>query len=129
MNNEDIRIAIETRLQNDWAFPSIPVAYENASFDPPDEGHWVRLTVQPATHAYKGLNNCRELRGFIGIQIFSPLRTGTELQEQIKDSILAMFAISYNELQFYDSTVSLIGEQEGWYQCNIFIGYRAKSSI
>ena len=129
MNNKDIRTAVETRLQNDWPYPAIPIAYENASFDPPDENHWIRVTVQPFTHAYKGLNDCKEIRGLIGIQIFSPLRTGTELQEQIKDSILAIFDTSYNELQFYDSSVSLIGEQEGWYQCNIFIGYRAKSSI
>lgn len=129
MNNEDIRIAVETRLQNDWPYPAIPIAYENAQFDPPDESHWIRVTVQPFTHAYKGLNDCKELRGLIGIQIFSPLRTGTGLQEQIKDSILAIFDTSYNELQFYDSSVSLVGEQEGWYQCNIFIGYRAKSSI
>jgi hypothetical protein len=124
MNQTDIRQVIEARLINNWSDNN--VAFENVPYTPPDEQHWVRLSVQFLVNNYNGLGECREIIGIVGVQIFSPIRQGTYRQEQLTDEATALYQGSHNGIAYQDINEASAGEVEGWYQSNVLINFTAR---
>lgn len=126
MTHEEIRKAIEARFINNWS--STQVAFENVPFIPPDEQHWARLSVQVLYNAYNGLGECREVIGMVGVQIYSPMRQGTLRQEQFSDEAIQIFRGSHDGVTYQDANVTVAGEVEGWYQCNVLVNFTARGN-
>ena len=122
------RLSIETKFLADWAVaqPTIPVAVENMPFSPPEEAHWIRLSIQPLNNLHNGLNECRELIGMVAVQVYSPVRQGTATQDELVDSAQAILTGAHNDIAYEDADIAPLGEVEGWYQCNIFVGFTTK---
>ena len=124
MTLTQIRQVIEQRLSVYWPYSF--VAYENVPFTPPDEQLWIRLSVQILSRDYNGLGECIEIIGMVSVQILSPLRTGAGNQESAIDELLAIYKGDHSGIAYQDAQVNTIGETEGWYMSNLFIGFKSR---
>ena len=90
----DVRAAIEGRIATEMALsPSYPVAYQNVSFNPPNNAPFVRVrvsfgdnnyaTLQPATNGFNRQN------GVLFVDVYTPLGVGPganfTIAERLKD--------------------------------------------
>lgn len=69
--------------------PALPIAYENAKFDPPTDGKWAAMFIIPAAldPATLGDAGQDEYLGVLQIDLNVPLRSGTGVLKQWADRL------------------------------------------
>lgn len=98
MSYDNQRTVIETRFIAQFVpqFTTIPVEYgSNADFDEPDNGIWVRLTINngDSGQANLGINNVTErYLGFVQCDIIVPKASGEKLQNELEQAIGRIYA-------------------------------------
>ncbi|MBX9754536.1 MAG: DUF4128 domain-containing protein [Pseudomonadaceae bacterium] len=95
MSTTIVRSALEGRLKV-WAaarVPALPVAWQNAPFDPPaDGGVYLRAFTMPATTDSEDLAGVmRAYTGVFQISIVAAAGSGTTLSNAIADELAALF--------------------------------------
>lgn len=135
----DARIAIETRLYDNWQSPPgtlrTPIRYwtSGAPFEIPDATPWIALSVQresgrqasfgvaPQLHRYEGL---------IIVQVFVPERTGSQDMDtylDLLDPIWRCAQFSYGDsglITCRTPEAEPVGTADGWFQKNLKVAYR-----
>lgn len=129
MSFETTRAAITARFKSAWITASLPVAYENQPA-PNIDGPWGRFTViQGDTDPMQIGGSSTRGTGFIFLQVFLPLNTGTKKATDCADAFAAIF----DRASFRSGTTHVaclttgmadVGERAGWTQKNIRVQFR-----
>lgn len=109
---------------------TVPVAYPNRQFTPPDNGEWVRLAIVEGDSALAGLGgagaNLYRNNGVVVAQIFVPVAIGDGLAYEIADDIAAIFRSKLvSGVRFRTPATAPVGPDGPWYQRNVTIPFRA----
>ena len=136
---EDERIAIETRLADNWeSAPGTlrtPIRYwsSGALFEIPDEAPWIALQDEPDLGRQVSLGDGVQLHrydGLITIQVFTPERTGPVAADQyveLLDPIWRRAEFSHGEsglIRCRTPWAVRVGVLDGWYQVNLKVRYQ-----
>ena len=129
MSFADERASIEGRFNTAWG-NTTPIAWDNASFTPPDTA-WVRLAIRNGasiTEAIGGAGAGDVLNQYLGriwIQIFVPDNTGTGEARTLADTAAAIFnQVTFDNIRCMAPEVAIVGNTDVWYQVNVSIPYR-----
>lgn len=123
--------AIRTRFSGFWVGQP-PVQMPSQKFTPPDNGPWMRLTIQDAGARWASMgapgNNIARNVGQVTIQIFVESGEGEGEALGIADQALAVFR-SWNDtatgLRFeVPPYARQVGTEGKWYQINVVAPYR-----
>jgi hypothetical protein len=138
MSFADDANAIRSRFATEWPplRPTVPVAYDNAAFDPAadardadgDPAPWVRLTIIPGDGFQASLGTPRVWRstGLVTVQVFVPLGQGDGLARELADDVAGLFrGVSLSGLIFRAPSLTRIGADGAWYQINVATPYQA----
>ena len=122
MSFADERTEIENRLQDNWI--DTPVAWDNITFNQPNNSSWIRLNILNGSTEYRAINYAKRYNGIINVQIFVPIKTGSSFARDYADTIVSLF-----ESQTFDSvvcdvsSVTIVGSDAKWYQINVDTPY------
>lgn len=106
------------------AFPTsspIPVALPNQEFEKPSNLSFIRLDIKHSTGGAASISTTHFRRnGFITIQIFTIIETGSYLNDELSQIALNAFdGKDINGIWFKESTVREIGSEGIYYQQNV----------
>ena len=109
---------------------TVPVAYANRQFTPPDNAEWVRLNIVEGESVLAGLGgtgaNLYRNSGLVVAQIFVPVAVGDGLAYEIADDIAAIFRGKLVAgVHFRAPATAPAGPNGAWYQRNVNIPFRA----
>lgn len=128
MGFEAERVAIETRLQTQWATTAI--AYENVPYNPTEGTSYVELSIIDGPSEQislgDGLAALHRSYGTISIGVFVPLHTGTVTAKTYADSIALIFrnwVDTTSGVHCRSPSIYKIGEDSGWWRMNILIPF------
>lgn len=109
MNFADMRRILETEMQNQWSFS--PIVWENAPSNI-ENVPWVRFAIRPATGSTGSLGSKMSInKGFLAIQVFIPIDSGTRMLYEFLDHISDIFENKrYSEVFLYGVSVETIGD-------------------
>jgi hypothetical protein len=109
MNFSELRQVLETEMSTQWIHS--PVVWENAPSDITDVP-WVRFSVRPASGETGSLGSKMNInKGFLAIQVFIPLNSGTGKLYEFLDHISDIFENKrYSEVFLYGVSVETIGD-------------------
>lgn len=96
-------------------------ALANKKFVKPSNLSWVRLDIKHATGGNAAIGNkLFERKGFLYIQVFTIIETGTLLNDQICDAALNTFeGKDIQGIWFRNSTIREVGPEDKYYQSNV----------
>lgn len=120
---ENIRQLVETRMAT---FTSLPIAYDNVSFDSSLHDEWCRLTIQDGDAFNAGIGNGCEIRrtGLVVIQLFTSQWSGVKSARSYADELDALFSnVHDGSLQFFATSVNRVGHFDDVYQVNVTIPF------
>jgi len=116
------RASIEGRLSDNWV--TTPIAYDNVSFDAPDNSAWVRLGIINGASKYRALEGKKRHAGVIIIQLFAPKNQGSNLLRGYADTIAAIFeGVNFDTVTCRNASLLNVGISQEWYQMNLSIPY------
>ena len=116
------RTIIEERLADFWL--DTPVSYGNIAFKEPNNKPWIRLNIINGATVYRAINYAKRYNGIINVQIFVPVKTGTNLQREYADVVVSMFESARFESVVCDTaSVTTVGADAKWHQVNVDIPY------
>jgi hypothetical protein len=122
MSFENERLTIENRFKEYWT--DTPVAWENVSFDMPNNSGWTRLTVLNGSSGYRAINNLKRHSGLIVVQIFVPRDTGTSTIRKYADTVTSIFdGRKFSDVVCDVASIETIGTDDIWHQMNVTIPY------
>lgn len=99
MSNAIVRRAFESRLATFAATRNLPVAWENAKFDPPATAY-LRAFMLPAPTLSSTLDRRhREYAGIFQVSVIVPLLGGVGPAQAIVDGVCAAFPVSEPMMQ------------------------------
>ena len=122
MSFADERIEIQNRMELFWM--QTPISWENIAFNEPNNKPWVRLTIFNGTTEYRALQYKKRYNGIINVQIFCPIKSGTDLARQYADSICSIFdSVVFESVSCDVASVTIVGADAKWYQINVDTPY------
>ena len=121
-----IHAALNARLDT----LSLPTAWENKSFDPPEGELWIRETFMPAEKraSAMGTSSQNRNRGIYQVDVFRPLGEGSGEAEEAVETIENLFkrGTVIGSGITIESASRLAGRKsEPWYMVPVIIRYRA----
>lgn len=132
MTFNEIREEIE-KLLAFW--PGCPVAFDGLPVPPlvqaaqQNKEPWVRLTIQPGATVSRCKGSTPEVRrtGLIQVQVFTKPDAGSREAYTICDELTPLLQHKIiDKLETLALSVSRTGEQDGYYQLNASVPYRAE---
>ena len=134
----DARIAIETRLADNWQSPPgtlrTPIRYwtSGAPFEIPENTPWIALSVQAESGRQASFGRPPQLHrydGLIIVQVFVPERGGSQDMDTYLDLLDPIWL--YAQFSYGDSglitcrtpDVAPVGTADGWFQKNLRVAY------
>jgi len=133
---DDERKAIESRFATAWAagaYAAVPVAYENAQFDPPENAPYVVVTIRPADGNQESLGSGTQLSRYLGVILISilvPSNTGQALARNMADAAATMFrraqfsAGSSGTITCRIPYMNVLGVQDGMFRIEVTADYQ-----
>jgi|TARA_R110000803_G_scaffold115665_1_gene184180 hypothetical protein len=116
------RANIEGRFNSNWTTTAI--AWGNVDIETPNNTSWVRFNILNGQTEYRAINYAKRYNGIINIQIFVPLKTGTNTQRGYADTISAIFeSQSFNDVVCDVASVTTVGTDDKWHQMNVDVPY------
>lgn len=116
------RIEIENRLEAKWL--DTPIAWDNITFNQPNNSAWIRLNILNGSTEYRAINYVKRYNGIINIQIFVPIKTGASIARQYADTICEIFDSALFDSVVCDvASVTIVGADAKWYQINVDTPY------
>jgi len=116
------RIIIQNRLELFWM--ETPIDWDNIAFNPPNNAAWVRLNILNGATEYRALQYKKRYNGIINVQIFCPVKTGSDLARQYADKFCSIFDSQVFESVSCDvSSVTIVGADAKFYQINVDTPY------
>lgn len=123
---------IRQRFATEFALvrASVPVAYTNRQFTPPDNAEWVRLNIIEGDSTLAGIGgagaNLYRNSGLVAAQIFVPVAVGDGLAYEIADDIAAIFRSKLvSGVRFRTPATVPVGADGPWYQRNVNVPFSA----
>ena len=113
----------------------LPIEWENAGFQPPATGAWLRATFMPGEpeQVTWGFNGIDLLVGLYQIDVFTPLGQGDILARQTADSVMAIFsrglvvaATGFSIRVIKSYTFTGRAEQGGYYHLPVIVSWRTE---
>ena len=91
MSFTSARRAVESYFGANWLLT--PIAFENVTFTPPEDGRWVKLMIlhEQSEQAALGSPSLRRYRGRILIYCFTPLGGGGQQASLLADAAAELF--------------------------------------
>ena len=114
-----IQQRFETEVEDVLA---VPVLYDDFAFAGPQNGAWVRLTIQEGAGVEVDSGRTYRTVGLATAQVFVPALSGTRTQVRAVDTIATAFrAVSLGGVAFKTPTVQSVGatQDEAWWQVNV----------
>ncbi len=122
MSFQNERLVIENRFKEYWT--ATTVAWENISFDTPNNEGWVRLNILNGSGGFRAINNLKRHTGIIIVQIFVPRDTGTSTIRQYADMVSQIFdGKKFSDVVCDVSNIESVGTDDVWHQMNVTIPY------
>lgn len=128
------RETLETFFKTGWktAQPNIPVQYENAPFQEPADGRFVRFTILNGESARRalGANALRRHPGVIMVQVFTPGEQGTKPGRALADSVVAVLQEKVIQsgtdwIETLDASLASLGKVEnGRHQFSVTVPFQ-----
>jgi hypothetical protein len=123
---------IRQRFATEFALvrATVPVAYANRQFTPPDNAEWVRLNIIEGDSTLAGIGgvgaNLYRNSGLVAAQIFVPVAVGDGLAYEIADDIAAIFRSKLvSGVRFRTPATVPAGPDGPWYQRNVNVPFTA----
>lgn len=123
---------IRQRFATEFALvrATVPVAYANRQFTPPDNAEWVRLNIIEGNSALAGIGGAGANRyrnsGLVTAQIFVPVAVGDGLAYEIADDIAAIFRSKLVSGVRFRTPATVPARPDGpWYQRNVNVPFTA----
>ena len=125
------RETLEDRFYNEWGSES-PVAWVNIDYDPAPETPFVEFHVSSGSggvHAGFGTKKLTRRFGIIGINVFTPINSGTNTGRALADTAAAIFRNSEgggwqgNNITCRAASIVESGSNEEWYRHSVTIPY------
>lgn len=136
MSYSSIRKAIQSHLVANLSTGVVPVnrrAWDNVVFSiPTDNTPWIRVSVLNNVSKYASIGSTKKARreGLVSVQVFVPTDTDTNAAYTIVDAVVAVFETKLlNGIIFRSPNVREIGSNEGWFQINIAVEFRADENV
>lgn len=117
----------------DWwesNYPAIQLTGDNEDFVPPDDEVWAVMTVIPGSPRLAGIGGDPSSRrwrvvGQLVIQLFTPLKTGVVVAEELVGSVQTKFqGRTIGNVIFREVALIRLGESGAWTQNNIVTNYQ-----
>jgi hypothetical protein len=124
MGHAAIRGAVEAYLAASWS--ATPIAYDNVEFNPPVDGRYLSVTVDPGRTEVKGLGQppLHRHEGQIVIRCMVPKGIGSAEALSMADQIAALFRHrTIGEARTRAASVSLEGGSFDDYQATVSIPF------
>jgi len=122
MSFSNERVAIESQFEEFWI--DTPVAWENVTFDTPNNSAWVRLNILNGSSAYRAINGLKRHLGLIIVQIFVPKDTGSSAGREYADTVKQIFeGKKFSDVLCDVASIETIGTDSVWHQVNVTIPY------
>lgn len=108
--------------------PTVPVTWQNISFDPPDRSSWVRVVMLHTSggEASIGSPGDRVFRrnGLFIAQVFTPSNEGAADGYEFAQTILNIVdGVTIGGIWFRNGTVNEIGASDAFYQINVTVEF------
>lgn len=137
MNMMGVLDLIEPKFNTLWnaVHSDIPIAWDNAPENIPDDGIWLRVTVVPIRVFNGTMEGDKQVTGQIVIQVFTPLDIGAGPAYTLADEIAALLEnISIGAVLTYGADIVRIGEgqrrvkdiEHGEFQVNVKVPFDAQ---
>jgi Bacteriophage related domain of unknown function len=138
MSYVDARIALETRLKDNWT--QTPIKWENVRFDPPVSGTnnpqpYIAFLLRDGVAediALGSWNPIQRYTGTVMVQVLVPEKTGMGLATQYGEFIKNIYLKPPRDFQYQQSGMirlfppylTTVGELAGWTQVNVLVPFR-----
>lgn len=117
------RANIQGRFNTNWG-ATTPIAWGNVVLDTPNNAPWVRFNILNGSTEYRALDYKKRYNGTINVQIFVPIKSGTNVQRGYADTIATLFDSQvFNDVVCDVASVTTIGTGDKWHQMNVDIPY------
>ena len=132
MSFETVQITLEERMDTQWALSikkRVKVAYENARFTPSRGESWMRFTVSmgDGNQIAMGGSSIKQYRnvGVIIIQCFVGENKGVQQAKKLASIAGEIFRSQTlaGNIQCRAPGIIEVGENKGWFQCNVNIPF------
>lgn len=119
---------VQTRFSNNWTATRWTVDGQHG-FKPPTNAAWVRLSIVDSDSAQVSMGNNPRFRHFgtIVAQVYVPEGDGSRAARSHADTIAGIFRNKYFGTPVINTkapSLTVIGENEGWYQVNVLIPFQ-----
>jgi hypothetical protein len=119
---ETERTEIENHLEKYWL--NTPVHWDNIAFNQPNNKPWIRLNILNGATEYRALQYKKRYNGIINVQIFVPIKSGTNIARGYADDVCSIFDSTFFDTVYCDvSSVTIVGADAKWYQINVDTPY------
>lgn len=123
MGFESAAKAIRQQLHDHYS--RTPVAWPNASFEPPGRDPWIRLTILGGDGRQVATAGQRIRRtGVVVVQVFVPRGSGDGKAWSIAEEVAAIFeASTISGIRFGAAGTEEVGTQDSWFQINVRVPF------
>lgn len=124
-------LAIHTALRNALAaaFPTMPIAWPNEDFTPPEEAAWIRATIKYGQDFPGSFSGDDKEVGVYIVQVFTPNNSGAGDCLDLAGQVKAAFAWkSFSGVECQVAPLADPKEDAGggpWFQCNVNVSWWA----
>ena len=131
-NYETLEQFLQQRMVTLWDNIAYPIEYENVNIDTPENAPWVRFTINVIDAENFSLGTRTQIDGFLVLQIFLPLKSGTRQAKIIADLYAAIMENKQlsngvgNVIFTYANDLTALGDDgNGWYAFNSSVTFQA----
>ena len=128
---EDIRAAIEQRLNANWS--TTDIAWDNVEYNPTANTAFIRLIVDEADTRQITLSNnspCHRAIGLIHIMIMVPTNTGTATARGYADSLADIYRnADFSDIKCLSPRIRRVGDVGEHYQYSLLIPFTYDKSL
>jgi hypothetical protein len=127
---ETIHSVARARFNTLVASPlSLPVAWDNAPFDEPDDALWARVAVRLGS-PFRPTSDRYRQPGQLIASIYAPLEGGDQASWETADVVVAAFrAVTASGVKFLVPRATSVGRSGRWWQTNVACPFRADDVI
>ena len=127
MTPTEARNAIMIRFLTEFS-GQFPIALDNKKLEKPDNEKWTRLNIQfnDGNQDSLGKTGNRKYvkRGLIFVQVFTPINTGTNENDDLCKECQDLFdGVRINDLWMYGGKINTIGSDGEFYQQHVVVEF------
>ena len=117
---QDIRAAIEARLQTNWT--TTPISWDNVPYDPNPAQAFIRCMIDEVDSQQVSMATtpCHRVTGLIHVMVLVPTNTGTNTARGYADSLAAIFRnADFSGVKCLSPRIRRVGDLGEYYQLSV----------